>query len=72
MKRFFAVSALSLALSVPQVFAGEVAEPVAEPTAEAVAAPQESGWKEVLSKLPKVSGYLQTGWNYTSDGGYDV
>ena len=48
MKRFFAVSALSLALSVPQVFAGEVAEPVAEPTAEAVAAPQESGWKEVL------------------------
>lgn len=68
MKRFFAVSALSLALSVPQVFAGEVAEPVAEPTAEAVAAPQESGWKEVLSKLPKVSGYLQTGWNYTSDG----
>ena len=68
MKRFFAVSALSLALSVPQVFAGEVAEPVAEPTAEAVAAPQESGWKEVLSKLPKVSGYLQTGWNYTSEG----
>ena len=68
MKRFFAVSALSLALSVPQVFAGEVAEPVAEPTAEAVAAPQESGWKEVLSKLPKVSGYLQTGWNYFSDG----
>lgn len=68
MKRFFAVSALSLALSVPQVFAGEVAEPVAEPTAEAVAAPQESGWKEVLSKLPKVSGYLQTGWNYQSEG----
>lgn len=68
MKRFFAVSALALALSIPQVFASEVAEPVAEPTAEAVAAPQESGWKEILAKLPKVSGYLQTGYNYTSLG----
>lgn len=70
MKRLFTASVLSLALATPSLFAGEVAEPVAEPTAEptAVAAPQESGWKEVLSKLPKISGYLQTGWNYTSDG----
>ena len=72
MKRLFTASVLSLALATPSLFAGEVAEPAAEPTAEplaeAVAAPQQSGWKDVLSKLPKISGYLQTGWNYTSDG----
>ena len=68
MKRLFTASVLSLALATPSLFAGEVAEPTAEPLAEAVAAPQQSGWKDVLSKLPKISGYLQTGWNYTSDG----
>ena len=72
MKRVFTVIALSIALSIPSVFAGEVAEasaePTAEPLAEAVAQPQEPGWKEVLNKLPKISGYLQSGLNYTSDG----
>lgn len=41
---------------------------VAEPAAEAARAPQEeSTWQKVLAKLPKISGYLQTGWNYTTN-----
>ena len=41
----------------------ETTEAVAEPVAEA--APQ-SNFKEFLDKMPvKISGYLQTGWNYT-------
>lgn len=73
MKRLFTASLLSLAIATPSLFASEVAEPtaepVAEPTAEAVAAPQpDNKWQDILSKLPKISGYLQSGWNYTSDG----
>lgn len=26
---------------------------------------QESGWQKILNHLPKISGYLQTGWNYS-------
>lgn len=41
---------------------------VAEPTAEPVAAPQEeSTWQKILAKMPKISGYLQTGWNFTTN-----
>lgn len=47
----------------PAVFATEVAE--AEAAAEA--APQQSNWEKVVAKMPKISGYLQTGWNFTSN-----
>lgn len=41
--------------------------PEAEPEAEAEAAPQppKSNWEKVLANLPKISGYLQTGWNWS-------
>ncbi len=58
------------ALACPAM-ATEVSAPEAAPEAAAEAtaapAPQESTWQKVLAKLPKVSGYLQTGWNYTSN-----
>ncbi len=47
----------------PAVFATEVAE--AEAAAEA--APQQSNWEKVVANMPKVSGYLQTGWNFTKN-----
>lgn len=45
------------------------AQPVEAPAATEAAAPAEdqTGWQKVLSKLPKISGYLQTGWNYQDD-----
>ena len=44
---------------------------VAEPTAEATPAPQEkSTWEKILANMPKISGYLQTGWNWAQDS-YD-
>ena len=37
-------------------------------TAEAPAAVQpQTTWEKILANLPKISGYLQTGWNYTSN-----
>ena len=37
---------------------------------ETQTAAEQDSWKETLAKLPKVSGYLQTGWNFTdSDAG---
>ncbi len=39
----------------------------AEPAPEKQAEPEKSTWEKILEKLPKVSGYLQTGWNYTSN-----
>jgi len=45
-----------------------VQEAAPEAAATPEAAPQEkelSTWEKVLAKLPKISGYLQTGWNYT-------
>ena len=36
--------------------------------AEAPAVEKEkTGWEKFLEKLPKISGYLQSGWNYTSN-----
>lgn len=64
MKRFIAMFVGCLAISAT-AFATETetTEAVAEPVAEA--APQ-SNFKEFLDKMPvKISGYLQTGWNYT-------
>lgn len=51
----------------PAVYATEVAdaEPIAEAAAEA--APQQSTLEKVIAKMPKISGYLQTGWNFTSN-----
>lgn len=28
---------------------------------------EKTGWEKFLEKLPKISGYLQSGWNYTSN-----
>lgn len=64
MKRFIAMFVGCLAISAT-AFASETetTEAAAEPVAEA--APQ-SNFKEFLDKMPvKISGYLQTGWNYT-------
>ena len=61
------------ALATPAMFAEEavVPEAIAEPTAEAVAEPvaePQSDFADFLKKMPvKISGYLQTGWNYTSN-----
>ncbi|MCI6893236.1 MAG: OprO/OprP family phosphate-selective porin [Bacteroidales bacterium] len=64
MKRFIAMFVGCLAISATAFAAEtETTEAVAEPVAEA--APQ-SNFKEFLDKMPvKISGYLQTGWNYT-------
>lgn len=51
---------LGLAIATP-MFATEVAEPEAAPAAQPKV-------EQILAKLPvKVSGYLQTGWNYTQN-----
>lgn len=72
MKRFISLFVGCLALSATSYAADvetEATEAASEPTAEATAeaAPQEkSNFKEFLDKMPvKISGYLQTGWNYT-------
>lgn len=64
MKRFIAMFVGCLAISATAFAAEtETTEAVAEPVAEV--APQ-SNFKEFLDKMPvKISGYLQTGWNYT-------
>lgn len=64
MKRFIAMFVGCLAISATAFAAEtETTEAVAEPVAEA--APQ-SNFKKFLDKMPvKISGYLQTGWNYT-------
>ena len=60
------------ALAMP-AFSTEASEAAPEAAPEAVAEatasakPQESTWQKVLAHLPKISGYLQTGWNYTSN-----
>lgn len=55
---------LGLAIATP-MFATEAPEAVAEPTPA-----KDNTVQQILSKLPKVSGYLQTGLNWTkTDGG---
>ena len=46
------------------------AMPVAEPetAAESVETPKMTAWQQVLSRMPKVSGFLQTGYDYNSYG----
>lgn len=60
MKKFLSFMVAAVAMC-PAVFATEVAE------AEAAAAPQQSNLEKVIANMPKISGYLQTGWNYTSN-----
>ena len=70
MKKFLSFM-VAAAATCPAVFATEApeAEATAEPVAEAVAeaAPQQSTVEKIVANMPKISGYLQTGWNYTSD-----
>ena len=41
---------------------------VTESEAAAIENSEPAKWEKVLEKLPKLSGYLQTGWNYNSVG----
>lgn len=60
-----ALIAPGLASANPEEKPAPAAETV---TAEAPAVEKEkTGWEKFLEKLPKISGYLQSGWNYTSD-----
>lgn len=60
-----ALIAPGLASANPEVKPAPAAETV---TAEAPAVEKEkTGWEKFLEKLPKISGYLQSGWNYTSN-----
>jgi hypothetical protein len=79
MKRFLLFVICCMVVSCPAIFAAEVNEPAtttesapeAVATAEATPAPQEeTTLQKILAKLPKVSGYLQTGWNYNSLGSH--
>ncbi len=54
-----AILAIACAALVMPAFATE--------TEAAAPAAEKSGWEKAIAKLPKVSGYLQTGWNYTSN-----
>ncbi len=55
MKKLFSLVIACAAFVAPAMATEAPAEAPAEQTA----------WEKVLAKLPKVSGYLQTGWNYT-------
>lgn len=60
-----ALIAPGLASANPEEKPAHAAETV---TAEAPAVEKEkTGWEKFLEKLPKISGYLQSGWNYTSN-----
>lgn len=60
-----ALIAPGLASANPEEEPAPAAETV---TAEAPAVEKEkTGWEKFLEKLPKISGYLQSGWNYTSN-----
>lgn len=60
-----ALIAPGLASANPEEKPAPTAETV---TAEAPAVEKEkTGWEKFLEKLPKISGYLQSGWNYTSN-----
>lgn len=60
-----ALIAPGLASANPEEKPAPAAETV---TAEAPAVEKKkTGWEKFLEKLPKISGYLQSGWNYTSN-----
>lgn len=71
MMKFIALL-LSCAILAPVCVSANPKKPkVAESETSAVAAPPaeepQTTWEKIVSKLPKVSGYLQTGWNFTSN-----
>ena len=72
MKKIFALM-IGVAAMTTATYATEVGEPEAAAMPEApVEAPapapaSENGWQKVIDNLPKISGYLQTGWNYTNN-----
>lgn len=80
MKRFFMVSMLLLALSFPvSLFAGENVKSdgntiasskleVSSSNLTTASQSEESTLQRILEKMPKISGYLQTGWNYSDAG----
>lgn len=74
MNRLFTISALSCALlfattiNANAIISNDLTEENALEKGETVKASQEEEplIEKVLARLPKVSGYLQTGWNYTN------
>lgn len=44
--------------------------PVAAPAPAAAPAEEQTTWQKVLAHMPKISGYLQTGFNYNSIGSH--
>lgn len=59
------VSNFAFAESVPET---ATTTTVTESVAAATEESEPTKWEKVLEKLPKLSGYLQTGWNYNSVG----
>lgn len=73
MKQFISSCALMMALTPALAYANDVVgtEPTEVKTTEATATQQAespSTMEQILARLPKISGYLQTGWNYTDQG----
>lgn len=73
MKQFISSCALMMALTPALAHANDVVgtEPTEVKTTEATATQQAespSTMEQILARLPKISGYLQTGWNYTDQG----
>jgi len=73
MKQFISSCALMMALTPALAHANDVVgtEPTEVKTTEATVTQQAespSTMEQILARLPKISGYLQTGWNYTDQG----
>lgn len=73
MKQFISSCALMMALTPALAHANDVVgtEPTEVKTTEATATQQAespSTMEQILARLPKISGYLQTGWNYNRPG----
>lgn len=75
MKRSLSLLLISAALASP-MFAAENGAPTLKSsdeaavnaetaTADSVTQTEETTWQKILSHLPKISGYLQTGWNWS-------
>lgn len=71
MTKLFALLLSSAMLAPVYVSANPTERPAPEPETVAAEAPADAEtmtkWEKILSKLPKISGYLQSGWNYTSN-----
>lgn len=71
MTKLFALLLSSAMLAPVYVSANPTERPAPESETVAAEAPADAEtmtkWEKILSKLPKISGYLQSGWNYTSN-----